>query len=95
MNEIFLGAATWLLLTAGAGFWRLARWPGGADSLLGILLFGTTGTAMVLVLGAALGLPRATDIALVLALLAVVLGAAFVLRSWPPEPKPKEDHEPR
>jgi hypothetical protein len=47
----------------------------------------------VLVLGKALGLARALDIALVFALLAAVLGVAFVLRGWP-EDHAKEDDKP-
>ena len=54
----------------------------GADSLLGVLMFGTTGVALMVVLGEALALRRALDVALVFALLAAVLGVAFVLRGW-------------
>lgn len=39
--------------------------------------------ALVLVLGKGMGMDRALDIALVFALLAAVLGVAFVLRGWP------------
>ena len=49
--------------------------------------------ALVLVLGKGLGMDRALDIALVFALLAAVLGVAFVLRGWP-EDDTKEDRKP-
>ena len=61
--------------------------------MLAALLFGSTGVALVLALGQGLGMPSALDIALVFALLAAVLGVAFVLRGWP-EDDSKEDSEP-
>jgi len=60
---------------------------------LAALLFGSTGVALVLVLGQGLGLDRALDIALVFALLAAVLGVAFVLRGWPDDDA-REDRKP-
>lgn len=83
MTELWWAIALVLLLTFVASVVYVTTRPGGADSLLAALLFGTTGVAMVLVMGRALGLARAVDIALVLALLAAVLGVAFVLRGWP------------
>lgn len=83
MSAFYLGVAVTLLLTIVLGLAHVFRQPGRADSLLAALLFGTTGAALVLVLGRALGVPGALDIALVFALLAAVLGVAFVLRGWP------------
>ncbi len=93
MSELWWAIALVLLLTIVAGVVYVTTRPGGADSLLAALLFGTTGVALVLLLGRALGLPRAVDIALVLALLTAVFGVAFVLRGWPSDdsdenPKP-------
>ncbi len=93
MSALFTAAATALLITIAAGLAHVFRQPGRADSMLAALLFGSTGVAMVLVLGRALGLARAVDVALVFALLAAVLGVAFVLRGWPDggrrgEPRP-------
>lgn len=93
MSELWWAIALVLLLTIVAGVVYVTTRPGGADSLLAALLFGTTGVALILVLGRALGQPRAVDIALVLALLTAVLGVAFVLRGWPADdsdenPKP-------
>ena len=85
MSTVFLGAAVVMLLTIILGLGHVFRQPGRADSLLAALLFGSTGVALVLVLGQGLGLAGAVDIALVFALLAAVLGVAFVLRGWPEE----------
>lgn len=83
MNALYLAGAVALLLTIILGLAHVVRQPGRADSLLAALLLGTTGAALVLLLGRGLGLDRALDIALVFALLAAVLGVAFVLRGWP------------
>ena len=93
MIALYLSAAVALLLTIVLSLGHVFRQPGRADSLLAALLFGSTGVALVLVLGKALGMERALDIALVFALLAAVLGVAFVLRGWPDD-DPKEDSKP-
>ncbi len=92
MTGIYLGAAVVLLLTIILGLAQVFRQAGRADSLLAALLFGSTGVALVLVLGKGLGLDGALNIALVFALLAAVLGVAFVLRGWP-EDDAREDGE--
>ena len=93
MSWLYFSAALVLLLSIGLGLGRVFRRSGRADSLLAVLLFGTTGVALVLVLGELLGLKGAQDIALMLALLTAVLGVAFVLRGWPVEAS-GEDPEP-
>jgi multicomponent Na+:H+ antiporter subunit F len=93
MNALYFSVAVVLLATIILGLARVFRQPGRADSLLAALLFGTTGVALVLVLGKGLGMARALDIALVFALLAAVLGAAFVLRGWPGDDA-QEDPQP-
>ncbi len=93
MSALYQGAAVVLLLTIVLGLGYVFRQPGRADSLLAALLFGSTGVALVLVLGKAIGLDRALDIALVFALLAAVLGVAFVLQGWP-EDDTTEDRKP-
>ncbi len=80
------------MLTIILGLAQVFRQAGRADSLLAALLFGSTGVALVLVLGKGLGLDGALNIALVFALLAAVLGVAFVLRGWP-EDDAREDAE--
>ena len=90
MKALYFSVALVLLATVILGLGHLFRQPGRAESLLAALLFGSTGVALVLVLGKGLGLAGALDIALVFALLAAVLGVAFVLRGWP-EDESKED----
>lgn len=67
-----------LLLSILAGLWRVLRGPTRADRLLAVQLFGTTGTALLLVLAEWQGQPALRDAALVLALLAAVVCAALV-----------------
>ncbi|MGE5306861.1 MAG: multiple resistance and pH regulation protein F [Alphaproteobacteria bacterium] len=86
MTELWWFVALFLFLTVIAGVAFVISRPASVDSMLAAFLFGTTGVALVLVIGKALNLPRAIDVALVLALLAAVLGAAFALRGWPEEP---------
>ncbi|MBK9137161.1 MAG: multiple resistance and pH regulation protein F [Verrucomicrobia bacterium] len=90
MSTVFLTAALALLLTIVLGLAQVFRQAGRADSLLAAILFGTTGVAVVLLLGKALGIPGAVDVALVFASLAAVLGVAFVLRGWPPDDFPED-----
>ena len=92
MNALYVSVALVLLATIILGLGHVFRQPGRAESLLAALLFGSTGVALVLVLGKGLGLAGALDIALVFALLAAVLGVAFVLRGWP-EDESKEDDQ--
>jgi len=63
-----------------AALWRVLRGPTAADRLLAPQLFGTTGIAVLLLLAEALGSPSLRDVAVVLALLALVTAAAFALR---------------
>ena len=93
MSAFYIAVAVVLLLTIILGLAHVFRQPGRAESLLAALLFGSTGVALVLVLGKGLGMDRALDIALVFALLAAVLGVAFVLRGWLDD-DPKEDSKP-
>lgn len=70
--------AALLLLTLLVGLWRVLLGPGRVDRLLAVQLFGTTGTALVLVLAQWQGAPALRDAALVLALLAAIVSAALV-----------------
>ncbi|MCF7201327.1 monovalent cation/H+ antiporter complex subunit F [Pseudomonas oligotrophica] len=67
-----------LLLTLLIGLVRVLRGPGRVDRLLVIQLFGTTGTAVLLVLAQQQGQPALRDVALLLALLAAMASAALV-----------------
>lgn len=70
--------ASFLLLTIFAGLWRVLRGPTPGDRLLAVQLFGTTGTAVLLLLAEHQNQPALRDAALILALLAAVLSAALV-----------------
>jgi multicomponent Na+:H+ antiporter subunit F len=70
--------AALLLLTLLVGLWRVLLGPGRVDRLLAVQLFGTTGTALLLVLAQWQGAPALRDAALVLALLAAIISAALV-----------------
>lgn len=70
--------AALLLLTLLVGLWRVLLGPGRVDRLLAVQLFGTTGTALLLVLAQWQGAPALRDAALVLALLAAMISAALV-----------------
>lgn len=83
MTTLLVAAAVFLLLNVSVGLVRIARGPTPADRMLAAQLFGTTGVAILLVLGSALDLPSLRDVALVFALLAAVLTVAFVKRGWP------------
>lgn len=67
-----------LLLSILAGLWRVLRGPTRADRLVAVQLFGTTGTALLLVLAYWQDQSALRDAALVLALLAAVVCAALV-----------------
>lgn len=70
--------ASILLLSVGAGLWRVWRGPTQADRLMAVQLFGTSGAAILMLLAQAQNLPALLDAALVLALLAAVVSAALV-----------------
>jgi multisubunit Na+/H+ antiporter MnhF subunit len=75
-------AACGLLINIGFSVVVMVRRRGATDALLAVLLFGTAGVALALVLSRALGSPWGVDVALVLALLAVVFGVAAVRLGW-------------
>jgi multicomponent Na+:H+ antiporter subunit F len=82
MTTLWWLFACGLLINIAIGLGFVTGRRGSAESLLATLLLGTAGVAFALVLGKAVGEPRAADIALVFALLAAVLGVAFVRRGW-------------
>lgn len=87
MSEFLLAAALFLLVTIVAGMVRVLLGPTDADRMLAAQLFGTTGVAILLLLGEALAMPALTDVALIFALLAVVAALAFVRQgAGPTEP---------
>jgi multicomponent Na+:H+ antiporter subunit F len=95
MKTFYAAVAVVLLLTILAGLGRILRGPTLADRMLAAQLFGTTGVGVLLLLAFAWDMPRVLDVALVVALLASVVGVAFVSRGWvqsgtvmPPPDKP-------
>ncbi|HDZ07892.1 monovalent cation/H+ antiporter complex subunit F [Pseudohongiella sp.] len=67
-----------ILLTALAGFWRMAHSSSIADRLLGLQMLSNTGIAFLLLLAQWQHNPIWRDVALVLALLAAVITMAMV-----------------
>lgn len=81
MNGFVLGVALFLLLNVLAGLVRVWQGPTAADRMLAAQLFGTTGTAILLLLAEGLSRPAVRDVALVAALLASISTVVFV-RRW-------------
>ena len=71
-----------LLVNVLVGLAFVTTRKGSPNALLSSLLFGTTGVALTLTLGRALGQNRAVDVALVFALLTAVIGVAFARQGW-------------
>ncbi len=71
-----------LLMSLGAGMWRVMCGPTAADRMLAAQLFGTTAVAVLMLLAQAYDAIEMIDVALVFALLAAVTAVAFVQRAW-------------
>lgn len=82
MQIIILTAAILLMLTIIAGLIRVIRGPTSADRMMAAQLFGTTGVAILLLLSQALDTQNLQNVALIFALLAAIMGVAFVRRGW-------------
>lgn len=91
MNEVYLGTALFLLLNILAGLVRVLRGPTSTDRLMAAQLFGTTGVAILLLLGEVFAEPALHNVALVFALLAGLATVAFV-RRVPPTAASEEEH---
>lgn len=85
MADFLLAAAGFVLAMVALGLIRILRGPGDADCIMAAQLFGTGGIAALLLLGEAMNMPAAVDVALVLALLAAFVSVAFVKGSARPE----------
>jgi multicomponent Na+:H+ antiporter subunit F len=81
VSGFLLGAGLLVLATVAVGLARILRGPSDADRMLSAQLLGTGGVAALLLLGIATGSPGATDLALLLALLAAFAPVAFVAGS--------------
>jgi multicomponent Na+:H+ antiporter subunit F len=93
MTTFWWGAAIGLLVNIAIGLVFLTSRKSSDESLLAALLFGTTGVALTLIVGKAVGEERSVDIAFVFALLAAILGIAFARFGWFDENK-RGDREP-
>ena len=78
MADFMIAAAAFVLAMVALGLVRILRGPGRADRIMAAQLFGTGGIAVLLLLAPAIRMPGMIDVALVLALLAAFVSAAFV-----------------
>ncbi len=91
-----LDAITLILLASLLpGLLRVWRGPGVADRMLAAQLLGTTGIALLLVLSERMAMPALRDVALLLALLALLAVMAFVSRFWDPTKRKTGDDDER
>lgn len=77
MTQIYQFAALFLMINIVAGMIRVLRGPTTADRLLAVQLFGTTGTAILILFSLQTGNKAFQDLALIFALLAGILGVTF------------------
>lgn len=77
MTQIYQFAALFLMINIVAGMIRVLRGPTTADRLLAVQLFGTTGTAILILFSLQTGDKAFQDLALIFALLAGILGVTF------------------
>jgi multicomponent Na+:H+ antiporter subunit F len=82
MQILLLISATLLMLTIIGGLVRVMWGPTSADRMLAAQLFGTTGVGILLLLSQAWNTPYLQNVALIFALLAAIMGVAFVRRGW-------------
>jgi multicomponent Na+:H+ antiporter subunit F len=82
VSTLALAVAFFLLVNLVVALIAAARGPTMADRMLMAMLFGTTGTAVLVLLAAAGGGSALVDVALVLAMLAAIGGIAFAKRAW-------------
>lgn len=82
MTGLELPIALFLLANLFVALFAAARGPTAADRMLVALLFGSTGTGILVLLAHAGGGFMLVDVALLLALLAAIGGIAFAKRAW-------------
>jgi len=74
-----------LIASVALGIYRTERGPTAADRMLSSMLFGTSGTALTLLLAEIEGIHSLYDMALVFSLLGALASVAFVKRAWGPD----------
>jgi multicomponent Na+:H+ antiporter subunit F len=72
-DGVLVAVATFLLLNVLVGLVRVLLGPSTRDRLLGVILLGTTGVALLAVLAEVTGLPALRDTALALVALAALV----------------------
>jgi len=77
MSVVYQTAALFLMLNIALGLIRILRGPTRADRLLAVQLFGTTGTAILILFSLDLEDEAYKNMALIFALLAGIIGVAF------------------
>jgi multicomponent Na+:H+ antiporter subunit F len=90
VSDFYLATAVFLLVTVAAGLVRVWKGPGPADRMLVAQLFGTTGVAVLLLAAEAWDAVALKDVALVLSLMAAVVGLTFARRGWGVDPEEAE-----
>src|SRR5215831_20458122 len=85
MGDFLFAVAGFVLATVALGLVRILRGPCDAERIMAAQLLGTGGIAALLLLGAAMSVPAAVDVALILALLAAFVSVAFVRGTSPGE----------
>lgn len=83
MNTLLLVLALFLMVNLAALLWRVLRGPHAADRLVGTQAVATITIAIVLLLAEVSGDRASSDVAILLAVFAVVSTAAFVHRLMP------------
>lgn len=89
MTTVLLITAVVLTATFALAAIRIVRGPGRADRMLAAQLLGTTGTALLLVAGQLQPASAVLDVALLIALVAVLGVVAFVRRTTVRPTKPE------
>ncbi|WP_213608502.1 monovalent cation/H+ antiporter complex subunit F [Pseudoalteromonas sp.] len=82
MIVIYIITLVILFLSLLFGLIRILRGPTMADRIMATQLIGTTAVATLLIFAELQTLPSARDVALVLALLAMMLTVAFIAKVW-------------
>lgn len=83
MNTLLLVLALFLMLNLAALLWRVLHGPHAADRLVGTQAIAALSIAIVLLLAEVSGNRASSDVAILLAVFAVVSTAAFVHRLMP------------
>jgi multicomponent Na+:H+ antiporter subunit F len=83
MQNFYLLMAVFLFLNILAGLWRVSMGPTRADRMLAAQLFGTTGSAICLLMAEALQMEGVRDTALILVILSIMAVIAFVRQLSP------------